>query len=87
MNRFSRLMAMGLVLFLALGSMLYMAYLIDEAARKGFEFLIVGLFGLVGMGFLLFTGPVGKAIAAMLEGKRRRWSDRKPPGGAGIPVG
>ncbi|MBL0180130.1 MAG: hypothetical protein IPP98_13565 [Gemmatimonadetes bacterium] len=68
MNRFSRLMAMGLVLFLALGSMLYMAYLIDEAARKGFEFLIVGLFGLVGMGFLLFTGPVGKAIAAMLEG-------------------
>lgn len=68
MNRFSRLMAMGLVLFLAFGSMLFMAYLIDEAARKGFEFLIVGLFGLVGMGFLLFMGPVGKAIAGMLEG-------------------
>jgi len=68
MNRFSRLAAMAMVLFLAGGSMLFMAYLIDEAARKGFEFLVVGLFGLVGMGFLLFQGPVGKAIASMLEG-------------------
>lgn len=68
MNRFSRVMAMGLVLSLAFGSMLFTAYLIDEAARKGFEFLVVGLFSLVGMGFLLFQGPVGKAIASMLEG-------------------
>lgn len=68
MGRFSRLMAMVIVLMLAGGSMLFMAYMLDEAARHGFELVIAGLLGLGGMGFLLLRGPVGKAIAGMLEG-------------------
>jgi hypothetical protein len=60
---------MALVLFLAMGSLLFIAYLIDEAGRKGFEFLVVGLMGLSAMGYLMFQGPVGKAIAGMLEGR------------------
>jgi|CXWL01.1.fsa_nt_gi tetrahydromethanopterin S-methyltransferase subunit G len=68
MSRFSRLTAMAMVLFLAFGSMLFMAFIIEEAGRRGFEFVIAGLFGLAGMGFLLLQGPVGKALAAMLEG-------------------
>ncbi len=68
MNRFSRLVAMAMVLFLAGGSMLFLAFLVSEAGRRGFEFVIAGLFGLAGMGLMLFLGPVGKAIASMLEG-------------------
>ncbi len=59
---------MAMVVFLAGGSMLFMGFLIDQAGRQGFEFLIGGMFGLTAMGFLLFRGPVGKALAAMLEG-------------------
>jgi hypothetical protein len=68
MNRFSRLVAMAMVLFLAGGSMLFLAFLVSEAGRRGFEFVIAGLFGLAGMGLMLFLGPVGKALAGMLEG-------------------
>lgn len=68
MSRMSRLAAMVMVLFLAGGSMLFLAFLIDQAGRRGFEFVVAGLFGLAGMGFLLLQGPVGKALAGMLEG-------------------
>lgn len=59
---------MGLVLGLALGSALFMAYLLSEGERSGFQSVIAGLGGLAGLGWLLLRGPVGKAIAAMLEG-------------------
>jgi hypothetical protein len=67
-GRFGRSLGMILVLFLAGASMMFMAYMLDEAARHGFELAIAGLMGLAGMGYLLFRGPVGKALAGMLEG-------------------
>ncbi len=69
MNRLARFVGMVLVLGLAGMSLLFMAFLITEAGRNGFEFVVAGLFGLAGMGFLLFLGPVGKAIAGILDGR------------------
>lgn len=74
-GRFSRVLAMMLVLGLALGSALFMAYLLSEGERSGFQSVIAGMAGLAGLAWLLLRGPVGKAIAGMLEGS-----------GAGDPV-
>jgi len=67
-GRFSRVVAMMLVLGLALGSALFMAFLLGEGERSGFQSVIAGMGGLAGLGWLLLRGPVGKTIAAMLEG-------------------
>ncbi|MDX2260568.1 MAG: hypothetical protein SFU84_02560 [Gemmatimonadales bacterium] len=67
-GRFSRSLGMVLVLGLMMIAGVFMAFLMDEAGRKGFEFLVIGMFGLAGMGWLLLRGPVGKALAGMLEG-------------------
>ncbi len=67
-GRFGRSLAMMLVLALAGASLIFLAYLLDQAARHGVELVIAGLVGLGGMGYLMLRGPVGKAIAAMLEG-------------------
>jgi hypothetical protein len=65
-GRLSRGTAMVLTLALAGMSMLFLAFLISEADNP--LQLIVGLAGLGGMGWLLLRGPVGKAIASILEG-------------------
>lgn len=67
-GRISRGIGLVLVLGLAGMSMLFLAYLLDQAGRHGIEFLVGGLMGLGGMGWLLLRGPVGKALASMLEG-------------------
>ena len=67
-GRFSRALAMFLVLFLGISSLLFMVFLLEEVSNEGFEVMLLGLLGLLGLGALLFQGPVGKAIAAMLEG-------------------
>ncbi|HET9134136.1 MAG TPA: hypothetical protein VFN90_07525 [Gemmatimonadales bacterium] len=67
-GRAGRGAGMFLVFALASISLLFLAYLVDEAAMHGMEYLIGGLMGLGGMGWLLLRGPVGKALAAMLEG-------------------
>ncbi len=67
-SRFSKVLGMGMVLFLVMLSGLYMVFLLDEVSRRGTEFVLAGLLGLVAVAWVLFRGPVGKAIAGMLEG-------------------
>lgn len=67
-GKFGRLLAMVIVLFLVGMSGTFLVFLLDEMSRQGFEFALLGLAGLGGMGWLLLRGPVGKALAAMLEG-------------------
>lgn len=62
----------GAGMFLVLGlmglSLFFLAFLADEAGRQGFEVFLAGSAVLSGIGVLLLRGPVGKAIASMLEG-------------------
>lgn len=67
-GRFSRVMAMFLVLGLAVASITFMVFLLEEIASAGFERVLIGMTGLGGLGWLIFRGPVGKALASMLEG-------------------
>lgn len=59
------LLIFGLV-FLAGG---FLLYLFEEVAREGFEMVLVGLAALGGLSWFVFRGPVGKAIASMLESR------------------
>ncbi len=67
-GRFSRFLAMCLVLGLAVASIGFMVFLLEEVVKDGFEWGIIGMAGLAAMGWLIFRGPVGKALASMLEG-------------------
>lgn len=67
-GKFGRFLAMLMVFGLVFLAGVFMVFLLDEMSRQGFEFVLVGLAGLGGLGWLLFRGPVGKALAAMLEG-------------------
>ncbi len=68
-SRLSKVLGMGTVLFLVMLSGLYMVFLLEEVSRRGTELVVAGLLGLVAVAWLLFRGPVGKAIASMLEGR------------------
>jgi hypothetical protein len=67
-SRSSKVLGMLMVLAMTGMSLGFLAFLIDEAGRNGFEFVLAGLAGGGGFGWLLLRGPVGKALAAMLEG-------------------
>lgn len=67
-GRAGRGTGMFLVFALAAISLMFLTYLVEEAAMHGMEYFLGGLVGLGGMGWLLLRGPVGKALAAMLEG-------------------
>ncbi|HPF61330.1 MAG: hypothetical protein KC544_08155 [Gemmatimonadetes bacterium] len=67
-SRSSKVLGMITVLAMTGMSLTFLAFLIDEAGRNGFEFVLAGLLGGGGFGWLLLRGPVGKAIAGMLEG-------------------
>ncbi len=67
-GRTSRGAGMFLVLGLAGMSLMFLAFLFDEAGRQGVEFFLVGTAALGGFGWLLLRGPVGRALAGMLEG-------------------
>ena len=58
------LTVLGLV-FLAGG---FVIYLFEEWADQGFEFILLGLAALAGFSWLVFRGPVGKAMGSILEG-------------------
>lgn len=65
-GRASRGAGMFLVLGLAGMAMLFLAVLASES--NGPEEFLVGVLGLGGFGWLLLRGPVGRALASMLEG-------------------
>lgn len=67
----SRIIGMIIVLALALMGVVYLGASISELSRRGFEFVMVAVLGGLGLAYLLFRGPVGKAIAALLEGDPR----------------
>ncbi|HQW65984.1 MAG TPA: hypothetical protein PLJ23_03035 [Gemmatimonadales bacterium] len=67
-GRFSRGLAMVLVLGLTGIAALMLAFMMSEGRRNGFEFVIAGMFGGGALGWLLLRGPVGKALADMLVG-------------------
>ncbi len=67
-SRLSKVIAMVMVLGITAMTLGFFAFLVDEVGRNGFEFVVAGLVGVAGFGWLLLRGPVGKAIAAMLEG-------------------
>lgn len=60
----------GMLLVLALVLMAggFLIYLFEEAVNNGFEMVVMGLFALAGMAWIVFRGPIGKAIAGLLEG-------------------
>lgn len=68
-TRFSRAMAMLLVVFLAGMALLFAAVSFsDNADRRAPEILVMQLIALGGLSWLMLRGPVGRAIANMLEG-------------------
>lgn len=67
-GKFGQFLAMVMVLFLVIMAGGFMVYLLEEAG--GFEFLLLGMTALGGFGWLVFRGPVGKAIGTMLEAGR-----------------
>jgi hypothetical protein len=67
-GKFGRFIGLVMVLGLMLMGTVFLIFLLDDVARQGMEFVIAGLAGLMGIGWLMLRGPVGKALASMLEG-------------------
>jgi hypothetical protein len=59
---------MTLVMFLVVMAGGFLIYVLEDLARQGSELVVLGIAGLAGMSWLVFRGPVGKALASMLEG-------------------
>lgn len=67
-SKFSKFIAMVMVLSLVMMAGAFLIYLLDDAANEGFELVLAGFLALGGLSWLIFRGPVGKAMAHMLEG-------------------
>lgn len=66
-GRVGRASALVVILGLAAMSLMFLVFLTEEASNP--MELILGIAGAGGIGWLLFRGPVGKALASMLEGE------------------
>ncbi len=64
----SKILGIVLVLVLAGMSLAYLGASIDEFSRRGFEYVLAALAGGGVFFWLMLRGPVGKAIASLLEG-------------------
>jgi hypothetical protein len=67
-SKFSKFIAMVMVLFMLMMFGTFGVFLLDDVAQQGFEMVLAGMVALGGVAWILFRGPVGKAIAGMLEG-------------------
>lgn len=67
-SKFSKFIAMVMVLTLVMMAGAFLIYLLDDAANEGFELVLAGFLALGGLSWLIFRGPVGKALGHMLEG-------------------
>ena len=66
-SRTSKVIGMVMVLGLILMAGTFLVVLLDEISRQGDAMVGAGLIGLIAMSWLVFRGPVGKAIAGLLE--------------------
>jgi len=64
----SKIFGIVLVFGLAAMSLIYLGASIEELSRRGFEFVLAALAGGGAFFWLMLRGPVGKAIASLLEG-------------------
>lgn len=69
-GKFGRVLGMVMVLSLVVMAGGFLIGLLEAMGNEGFEFVIVGVAGLGGLAWLVLRGPVGKALASMLEGDR-----------------
>jgi len=67
-SKSSKIIAMLMVITLLAMGIGFMIFLLDEVILDGLEGVIIGMAGLGGVSWVLFRGPVGKALANMLEG-------------------
>jgi hypothetical protein len=68
-GKLNRALGALLVAMITTISLSYLWFAVDQFSRRGFEYVLVGLAaGGVFMGLLL-RGPIGRAIARMLEGE------------------
>ena len=67
-SRFSKLVAMTMVLAMLMMAGGFMVFLLDEVIRTGMIGVLAGLAGLGGVTWIIFRGPVGKALDDLLEG-------------------
>lgn len=67
-SKFSKLVAMLMVITMLGMGIGFMAFLLLEVLGRGLEGVILGMGGLAGVSLILFRGPMGKALANMLEG-------------------
>jgi hypothetical protein len=68
-SKLSKIIGMLLVLGLVFMAGGFLIYLFEEQASEGFELVVMGMAALAGLSWLLFRGPIGKAIASLLEGQ------------------
>lgn len=67
-SKFSKLIAMLMVITMLAMGIGFMIFLLEEVIDRGLEGVILGMAGLGAVSWVLFRGPVGKALASMLEG-------------------
>lgn len=66
-GKFSRFLGATVTLSLGLAGLMFLAYVVSEGRRSGFEFSLLGVGGASGLFWFIFRGPVGKMLASMME--------------------
>src|SRR5690606_18803193 len=65
-SRFGMVIGMVLMLMLVMLAGLFLVYVFEEG--DSFEYVLMGMLALGGLSWIAFRGPIGKAIASLLEG-------------------
>lgn len=65
-SRFGMVIGMFLMLMLVMLAGLFLVYVFEEG--DSFEYVLMGMLALGGLSWIAFRGPIGKAIASLLEG-------------------
>lgn len=65
-SRFGMVIGMFLMLMLVMMAGLFLVYLFEEG--DSLEYVLMGMLALGGLSWIAFRGPIGKAIASLLEG-------------------
>lgn len=65
-SRFGMVIGMFLMLMLVMMAGLFLVYVFEEG--DSFEYVLMGMLALGGLSWIAFRGPIGRAIASLLEG-------------------